>query len=430
MQFGEFRFSTILYAFILLLIAVSVIAPLPQMLDLMQGRLSSSGGLQGEFGPRLLREFLTLLLVLALIAYIALGRLPLIPYRRNAVIAAAVLGYSAVVFALAVARDLPPIVPISGLRIFQYVPMAVTGFYLARYGFAPLQKVSPVLRFYVVVQAPFALYQVVALPPYRGETLFGSRSFGTFSHPNVFGVTLATCMLWFLLAALTSRSHRRRRTEYLWMVVSFCLILLTGSRMALLLGTVVMAYPLLVRFRKPVDRSVFVVLAPLVGLAVLAVASTTAFSGRVGTRFLWDARIRKIRESFEYLESSGDVLFGWGLGLTSNTLNNLVGYGKYPGQMVADSQYLSIVGGFGFIGLLIYLYLILLLALSGPPVLTTIFIVFLVLFSVPYLPLELFPANALLLLIWGILLGTGERWKSGGHPPRVAPVASGVQSGS
>src|SRR5690606_20361536 len=103
-----------------------------------------------------------------------------------------------------------------------------------------------------------------------------------------------------------------------------------------------------------------------------------------------------------------DLLFGWGLGLGSNTIIVLFGAEHFPGQFDSDSLYLFLLNGYGLIGLLAYLVFLWMSArMSVHPrkgmVMTFIFVA-----GLPFNLWEYFPQNAMLMFLWGAVLGTAR----------------------
>lgn len=415
-----FRLSEAMFRLLCLLLAVSLIATLPQTIMLLQGERFA--GLEGQYGLRWLREAVTLIICMVLGVRLLVRRRPVFPYLRNIVVGAAVATYALIVVASTLARGYPWIVPLSGLRVFQYVPVAIVGYYLATHGREPLRRMAWFLIWYVAAMIPLALVQVFFAPPVHGRTFFGSRAFGMFTRPNVFGMVLATCMLWFMMASIDEPDARRGRTYRVWAWLAFAIILLAGSRTSMVLGILVLAFPLFVRLRDVSARAAVTLLAPIALFAAFALASLQALSGRAGTAALGDPRIQNYLESLQSIERPLDVVVGWGLGLTSNTLSNLVGYGVFEGQVIADSQYLSLLGGFGVIGLMVYLALLVALVRGGLPLLAPCVALFILLAGVPFNILEMFPANMLLLMLWGVTLGEGRARVPDRSPSRNVPA--------
>jgi hypothetical protein len=389
------------------LLAVSLVAAYPQMMELMSGRRSPGAG--AGFGLRWLREAVWIVVCVALAGWVLVGRpRAALFWRGTAAVTAAVVAYVGVVFARSLLLGVPPEVALAGLRMFQYVPFAWLAFHVAahrpRWFFTWIARI---LKALLVVWTPLALYQVLVAPPVQGRTMFGSRAFATFNEANVFGVAVATCTLWLVLTHLLDERPSRRKALITgsWLALCLALALLTGSRTALALTVVSIAVPSIWLLRRPIDRLVLATLAPLAVVITLVTASLPAISGR-RTDLLRDGRLEKWSEVLRVnLQEPADLLLGWGLGLGSNTVNTLFGYDYFEGQFVADSHYLFLLNGFGLVGVIVFLALLSLPLLHAPRRAALVFVVYVALFSVPFLPFELFPSNVLLMLAWGALLG-------------------------
>ena len=80
-------------------------------------------------------------------------------------------------------------------------------------------------------------------------------------------------------------------------------------------------------------------------------------SGRDDANPTEDGRIDLWQRVFsEHIHGPADLLFGWGLGLSSNTINILYGAEHFQGQFDSDSLYLFLLNGYGLIGLLAYVF--------------------------------------------------------------------------
>lgn len=392
-----------------LLLLVSLVAAYPQAMALMAGRRLELT--DATVGLRLLREatLAAILLLVALRVLTSRGRARVLPAITWT---AVVVGYAAFVFARALELGLDVRVPLSGLRVFQYAPLAVVAYLVAlRWRARMFRTLAVTLRVLLLVWLPLALYQVLNAPPVQGRTMFGSRAFGTFNEANVFGVTVATIALWLVMTHMLAGRRGWRLKELFWLVACLVLATLSGSRTALALTMLAVAFPLVALFRRRFDRFVIAAVLPLVLFATLIAGSTTAISGR-RTNLFADARLERWQEVLGAVQSPGDLLFGWGLGLGSNTLSNVFGYYRFEGQFIADSHYVFVLGSFGLVGLALFLLALVPVALKGPQPVSLMFVVFVLLLCAPLLPFELFPVAPLLFLMWGGLLGIARHDRS------------------
>lgn len=389
------------------LLAVSLVAAYPQVVELMSGRrpVGTSAGI----GLRWLREVVWAVTMALMASWLVLGT----PrsgwfWKGTAIATAAIAAYVSFAYARALWLGLPAVVPLTGLRMFQYAPYAWMAYHIARTRPQWLfTSVARILKVLLVTWTPIAVYQVLYAPPVQGMTAFGSRAFATFNEANLFGVTVATSALWISLTHMLERPGSRSRSLWyaFWSLLCLALALLSGSRTALGLTTVAVAVPAVWWMRRRLDRLAVAALVPISLLAILVIGSTSAISGR-RTNLLRDGRLDKWSELFgANLDGPADLVFGWGLGLGSNTVNTVFGYGRFEGQFVADSQYVFLLSGFGVLGIAVLFGLLALLVVHGRRGPSVTYAVFVALFCVPFLAFELFPANVLLMLAWGGLLG-------------------------
>lgn len=379
------------------LVCTSTLASLPQVQSAWQGIKEVYG--EQDFGLRILRE----LMLATLVAYAMLE-----PRLRNGALNGQVLAFtgalvSYLLFEVGYAfyLDLPWVVPMAGLRVFEYLPLALIGFAASRLGAGSwvMYKLAGYLRYYIALQAVLALAQALTAPPLFGVSMLGGgRPFGTFVSPNLFGATMATCALLFALVPGMGR----------WVAVSVLLALLSGSRTALISALLVVYYQCFGVVR-PRDRWALVMPAPLLAVGALVLASTPMLSGRDDADPTEDGRLSLWRQVFsEHGQEPMELLFGWGLGLSSNTINVLFGAEHFKGQFDSDSLYLFLMNGYGLIGLLAYLaFLWLSTRVSVHPNkgLVTLFIF---VAGLTFNMWEYFPQNAILMLLWGTVLGTTE----------------------
>jgi hypothetical protein len=393
-----------------ILVALSAVASLPQVESAWTGVREVYG--EQDLGLRILREAMLGIIIL----YVMFE-----PRFWNTVASSQVSGFLALTGAYALfeigyalALDLPPIVPLTGLRVFEYLPIALVGLTIGRLGSGDqvLARFNGYLRYYVAVEGILAIIQALWAPPLFGVSMLGGgRPFGTFVSPNLFGAAMATCTLYF---ALGDQPHLRR-----WVYFSALLAMLSGSRTAFLASLLVIFFRLLSAVR-PRDHWAMVLPAPALAVGALLMASSPLLSGRDDANPAEDGRI----ELWDRILSTNingpmDLLFGWGLGLGSNTINILYGPEYFPGQFDSDSLYLFLLSGYGMIGLLAYLSLLLVtVQVSGHPdrklVMTFVFVA-----GLPFNMWEYFPQNAMLMFLWGMVLGTARG-------PRSQTVATGA----
>ena len=390
------RFEKDLPVLLVTLVSVSVLASLPQVESAWTGVKEVYG--EQDFGLRILRE----VMLVVLVAYLFFE-----PRLRRGILTSPVFAFLGVVATYvlfeagyALYLDLPWVVPLAGLRVFEYLPLALIGFVVSRLGGGEsvIHQFAHYLRYYLALEAALALAQALWAPPLFGVSfLGGGRPFGTFVSPNLFGATMATCALLFSLVP----SMRK------WVVVSVFLALLSGSRTAFISSLLVIYFQVYALLR-PRDRWALIMPAPLFAVGALLLASSPLLSGRDDANPTEDGRIDLWHRVFsEQVHGPADVLFGWGLGLSSNTINILYGAEHFKGQFDSDSLYLFLLNGYGLIGLLAYIFFLWATTrMSGHPN-KGLVVMFIFVAGLTFNMWEYFPQNALLMFLWGTVLGTG-----------------------
>ncbi|MGZ8182584.1 MAG: O-antigen ligase family protein [Methylobacter sp.] len=391
------------------LVSASVVAALPQVESAWLGVKEVYG--EQDFGLRILRELMLVLLV----AYAFFE-----PRLRNGVLTPSVLAFLGVIatyvffeVGYALYLDLPLVVPMAGLRVFEYMPLALIGFVTSRLdaGEYVINRFAHYLRYYIALQAVLAIAQALWAPPLFGVSfLGGGRPFGTFVSPNLFGATTATCALVFALVP----SMRK------WLAVSVFLALLSGSRTAFISSLLVVYFQIYAVFR-PRDRWALVMPAPILAVGALLLASSPLLSGRDDADPTQDGRLDLWQRIFSnYIHDPMDLLFGWGLGLSSNTINILFGAEHFQGQFDSDSLYLFLLNGYGLVGLLAYLFFLWTTTRTSVHPNKGLVVMFIFVAGLTFNMWEYFPQNALLMFLWGIILGNSQ--KNIIPPSRIVPT--------
>ena len=405
------RLEKDLPALLFLLVCASTVAALPQVESAWKGVKEVYG--QQDFGLRILRE--AMLLVLIVYAFLE-------PRLRQGALTSSVLAFMAVIASYvlfevgyALYLDLPLVVPMAGLRVFEYLPLALIGFVTSRLGAGDyvLVKFAHYLRYFIALQTVLAIAQALWAPPLFGVSfLGGGRPFGTFVSPNLFGACMATCALVFSLVPGMRN----------WLAVSVFLALLSGSRTAFISSLLVMFFQIYAVLR-PRDRWALIMPAPILAVAALLLASSPMLSGRDDADPTQDGRIDLWQRVFaNHIHDPMDLLFGWGLGLSSNTINILFGAEHFPGQFDSDSLYLFLLNGYGLIGLLAYLLFLWITTRMSVHAHKGLVVMFIFVAGLTFNMWEYFPQNALLMFLWGSVLGT--RRKPGAVTVPAGPVLS------
>ncbi|MGZ5075935.1 MAG: O-antigen ligase family protein [Methylobacter sp.] len=392
------RFEKDLPMLLFALVSASTLASLPQVESAWTGVKEVYG--EQDFGLRILRE--AMLLVLVVYAFFE-------PRLRQGALSGTVLAFLAVVASYvlfevgyALYLDLPWVVPMAGLRVFEYMPLALIGFVTGRLrsGGYVLNRFAHYLRYYLAIQGVLAIAQALWAPPLFGVSfLGGGRPFGTFVSPNLFGATMATCALLFSLVPGMRK----------WVAASVFLALLSGSRTAFISALLVVYFQVYALLR-PRDRWALVMPAPVLAVGALLLASSPLLSGRDDANPTEDGRIDLWQRVFsEQVHGPMDLLFGWGLGLSSNTINILFGAEHFKGQFDSDSLYLFLLNGYGLIGLLAYLLFLWTTTRMSVHPNKGLVTVFIFVAGLTFNMWEYFPQNAMLMYLWGMVLGTGYR---------------------
>ena len=378
------------------LVSASTLASLPQVESAWSGVKEVYG--EQDFGLRILREAILVVLV----AYLIFE-----PRLRSGVLTSPVMAFLGVVstyvlleVGYALHLDLPLVVPMAGLRVFEYLPLALIGFVTSRLGAGEhvIYRLALYLRYYLALQAVLAIAQALWAPPLFGVSfLGGGRPFGTFVSPNLFGATMATCALLFSLVPAMRK----------WMAVSVFLALLSGSRTAFISSLLVVYFQIYAVLR-PRDRWALIMPAPIFAVAALLLASSPLLSGRDDANPTEDGRIDLWQRVFsEQIHGPADLLFGWGLGLGSNTINILYGADHFQGQFDSDSLYLFLLNGYGLVGLLAYIFFLWTTARVSVHPNKGMVVMFIFFAGLTFNMWEYFPQNAMLMFLWGTVLGTG-----------------------
>jgi len=397
----EIRFEKDLPVLLFALVSASTLASLPQVESAWTGVKEVYG--EQDFGLRILRE----VMLVVLVAYAFFE-----PRLRNGVLTSNVLAFSGVVatyvlleVGYALYLDLPLVVPMAGLRIFEYLPLALIGFVTSRLGAGEtvINRFAHYLRYYIIVQAVLAIAQALWAPPLFGVSfLGGGRPFGTFVSPNLFGATMATCALLFALVPGMRK----------WLAVSVFLALLSGSRTAFISSLLVVFFQIVAMLR-PRDRWALIMPAPILAVGALLLASSPLLSGRDDANPTQDGRIDLWQRVFsEHIHGPEDLLFGWGLGLSSNTINILYGAEHFQGQFDSDSLYLFLLNGYGLVGLLAYVFFLWATTRMSVHPNKGLVVMFIFVAGLTFNMWEYFPQNAMLMFLWGLVLGTSYQSSS------------------
>lgn len=289
------------------------------------------------------------------------------------------------------------LVTLLGLRIFEYIPILYLSYiYFRDFQLVHQKDIVYYLKPLIYLEIGLGIFECIyATPGAMGQTFFGARSFGTFSSANVYGVFLSTVALMIYLIDYQSN----KRLFYLIIITTF----LTGSRTALIGNMIILLYHLYSLIKNKNMKYIFLALLPLILLVSTLVFSSQALSGReIGNNSprlaLWSSIIS------ENMHGIKDFILGWGLGYGSNTVTNIFGPGFIHGQFFSDSLYIYILSSFGITGIVIFLLFLYITFMKTKNTHTSIFVFFVLFMGLPFIFLELFPSNVMIMYLWGYVL--------------------------
>ncbi len=400
-----------LLALVFVLILISTLVTLPQAYLLMTNGGNFAAVREYGWGLRLIRELvLVTILVSSGLFFLRNQTFRLVP--PNAILVSALLlTWTAVVSIVTIlVYEYPPQVVIAGMRIYQYVPILLLGYLSSRDGGAqPVLKFARLLRWYVAIQLIFSAAQFIFhLGPWWNRTMFGTRVFGTFPYYNQFGTAMAACACWFVVADRYQKQQRINQTNFWpWIISCFVMALLSGSRGAMLASGLCLGYPIYISFRSSQLRTIVLGSAPLVGFLGYWISSRPEFTGR-NTYFDNESRLKIWSEVLSNFDNATEVIFGWGLGLATNSIKTVFGAGDMAGVYGnAHSQFIQIMSGFGIVGLVIYLLFLGRTILTGPSNHSIIVVAMIISIGIPFNIWEFFPVNVLMMYLWGCAIGYG-----------------------
>ncbi|KKB09803.1 hypothetical protein [Devosia chinhatensis] len=321
---------------------ISMITAVPELIAVSRGQFGAD-----EFGPgRIIRE----VLFLAMFGFtvLNLNRLPA-SYAQFFVIALLALVSYLVLLGLLRQDSLIAIVVVLRYLLI----LTIIYFFLAAY-FKDVDQtdkyVASLIRVFVIICVPIAIWQVLYLPPVKGATFLGSRAFGLSPNPILFSQILAAFGLFFFVV-------KPPRT-FAWLVVLFSLSLTTGGRSGVLALAGLLALHLIRQSRlDPVVTRLAYLLALLGAFLGYGLLSSEAVSGRVinSASIGSEARLDNWGTLISYYIHSGwQWLFGVNFGLGMNAYTGLTGRPLIDGYLYipADNMFLSLLLNFGLVGLI------------------------------------------------------------------------------
>jgi O-antigen ligase len=190
------------------------------------------------------------------------------------------------------------------------------------------------------------------------------RSYGTFSHPNIFGGYLATGILFLAWTLRVAKEKWELVAVSAWTILFSVALILTFSRSAWLALSVALLVLVLqmVVFKKIPPRKAY----PIIALGVLTIVlSVGVFSSNVFARFQTSLRVEaiSIEERISQYDSVGSIvktrpLLGVGAGNYVFALSQIIKDKPVWDYQPIHNSILLFVAEVGFIGLFALLYLL------------------------------------------------------------------------
>jgi hypothetical protein len=398
-----------------LLILVSFVVSLSEVTQYLAGQNVYSGKVTSWL--RWLREgiYLTLVLDFALCTVRAGANLFITRRMVEGV------GLTCVLISLTVAYSvhlgLPVLVIAAGMRFFEYIPLAlISASVLRACGMRPFRRIAYTALAFIVIESIIGALETRLPVSFYGTTFLGSRAFGTFESPNLYGPAIA--FVYLLIRQTLPKG---------WIRLSFVLaladVLMSGSRAAILDLAIIEACFALGSIRsiwyRAISVMVAVCLSPLALIAVTAPEITGRATGIGAGGFeragVWARVLSNVKDA-------PDLLLGWGMGLGSNTVFSIYDYtSTIRGEYIADNTLLFLLGSYGVFGVLLCVTVLGVLTWklrNDPPglALACAFVLQLMVVQV----MEIYPVNALSMMMFGLRFGI-----LGGRPAalrRAIPV--------
>lgn len=385
-----------------LLIYASLVTSATEVAQLFSGTALATA--QVSSGLRLIREGIYAVILLDfLLCLTAMPRKPLLSRGALLIVAMTALWGGAAIY-YSMTLDLPLPVILAGLRFLEYVPLAlIAGMIYRSSGDVVFGKIGKAIFVFLVLESILGLVET-RLYPLWGTTFLGSRAFGTFTSPNVFGATMVFCFL-FILATMP-RSWAKAA-----LVITLFDALASGSRAAILCLLFILAAFGFVWLRNVWLRLTVLAAGVAATPLLLVLVSSSALTGRdtgIGGHGGYE-RLDVWSGVLSKLDSATNFLMGWGMGLGSNTVFTVYGY-TIPGAYISDNTFFFVVGSFGIVGVILFAFVLLLLGWKlwrDPAGLATMaaFILLLLISQA----LEVYPVNILAMLMVGWRLAAYKR---------------------
>jgi O-Antigen ligase len=392
-----------------LMIFASLITSVTEVAQLLGGTQITS--VKVVSGLRLIREAIYLVLLLDFVLCSTTARsVPLLNWPTLLFVSVTLLMLGIAAFR-AVTLDIALPVILSGMRFLEYVPLAlISCAVFASAGSRPFIRIGRWVFIYLIIESAIGLAET-RLPYFMwGKTFIGARAFGTFTHPNLFGAAVAFCYV-FLYSTLSPRWRQ------VALVIALFDVVASGSR-AGMLGMLAVIFVLLYkRLKNPWTRIASGVIGLLLSPAVLVLGSSSALTGRatgIGEGGGYE-RLGVWARVLQKLDSGVPFVFGWGMGLGSNTAFALYGEGlTRQGGYISDNTFFFLVGSYGMLGVALALAVLaaIFYRLRHDPIGLAFSALFLLHLLVSQL-METYPSNVLAMIIMGWRLALSSERSSG-----------------
>ena len=249
------------------------------------------------------------------------------------------------------------------------------------------------LKIVLLIEFVFALLQTQFMPSIEGFTFLGSKPVGTFTNPNAIGVFGALSILLLILF-----KEEKEKIGALYFTCSTILVLLSGSRVAIMLLLLILGINQLTKVKSDSAKVVVFFLGIFV-LAITVVNINTIAYKPSGLSVFEGARMLNF---INYLTSSDTfhLMFGHGWGVYTSWYFSLSPPSYYP---PLDSFYAGILAQIGLIGSLILAVFMYWLFSQGGTKGRYLLLVFAII-GLQINVFEYYPANLLIFLALGVLI--------------------------
>lgn len=315
--------------------------------------------------------------------------------------------------------NLPVPVILSGLRFLEYIPLAlISAFVFQRCGNRPFQRIAKSVLFFLVVESVIGFVETRLHLNYFGTTFLGARAFGTFTSPNIFGGAMVFC---FLLVYISYKGSTRVP------LISATLfdVFASGSRAAILSFIFIIGVFVYQRVRNRWARAMMILTATLSFPLLMILVNNSAITGRgTGIGAGGYERLSVWSRLLDKLDSTVNFLFGWGMGLGSNTVFSLYG-STLKDAYISDNTLFFLIGSYGIFGVLFFVSVLILVTWRlrhDPPglALMAAFILQLLIGQA----LETYPMNVVAMLMVGWRLAATKTRINGIGKPETIPLGA------